>query len=290
MDIRTKPTLSHNDIVNLNFIRQPCSYCFRIHYREGLRSRLLQVLKAEDVLLETQGVLQEGIRLFPVAQPVAMLRIFKKQFKIWTEVQKEIENYKLVQRHVFAHHYAASSEFIVDYMQGGNNQIMLCGFQEYVPGEAVDPWHENTRLKIETDMDNSPTGTLDLALSNLASFIGCIKDMALQTQTIPDLAGVGNLILTPKAEIKLVDINNISGFSHETTIPLDDKNYPVSDKSMQALYNLDTQVLGNDQAENEELYRFFMDPQRIRAVREIEIAFQKRTAQPTNYPAAKAKS
>jgi len=71
---------------------------------------------------------------------------------------------------------------------------------------------------------------------------------------------------------------------------LDDKNYPVSDKSMQALYNLDTQVLGNDQAGNEELYRFFMHPQRIQAVREIEIAFQKSTAQPTNYPPAKAKS
>jgi hypothetical protein len=117
---------------------------------------------------------------------------------------------------------------------------------------------------------------LDLALSNLASFIGCIKEMALQTQAIPDLAGVGNLILTPGAQIKLVDINNISRFSHETAIPLDDKKYPVSDKSIQALYNLDTQVLGNDQAGSEELYRFFMDPQRIQAVREIEIAFQQR--------------
>ncbi len=289
MDIRTKPTLSNSDILNLNFIRQACPYCFRIHFREGLRSRLLQVLNQDDVRHETRGVMQNGLRLYPVAQPVAMLRIFKKQFTAWQEVQKEIENYKLVQRYVPPHHYAASSEFIVDYVQNRNTQFLLCGLQEYVPGEAVDPWHENTRLKIESDMDSSLTGTLDLALSNLASFVGCIKTMAHQTRTIPDLAGVGNLILTPKAEIKLVDINNISRFSFKAAIPLDDKNYPVSDKSIQALYNLETRVLGKDQAGNEKLYRFFLDPQRIQAVREVEIAFQQQTAQSGNYPAVKTK-
>ncbi len=289
MDIRTKPTLSDEDISNLNFVKQQCPYCFRIHYREGLRSRLLQVLNPEDVLLETQGALQQGLRLFPVAQPVAMLRIFKKQFNAWQELQTEIENYKLVQRYIPPHHYAASSEFIVDYFQNEKSQIILCGLQEYVPGEAVDPWHENTRLKMETDMNNSPTGTLDLALSNLASFIVCIKTMVHQAQAIPDLAGVGNLILTPEAQIKLVDINNISTFSYETAIPLDDKNYPVSDKSIQALYNLETQVLGHRQTGNEKLYRFFLDPQRIQTVREVEIAFQKQTAQSGNYPAVKAK-
>ena len=154
MDIRTKPTLSHNDILNLNFIGQACPYYFRIHYREGLRSRLLQVLDLEDVHNETQGIVQGGMRVFPVAQPVAMLRIFKKQFNAAQEVQKEIENYKLVQRHVPPQHYAASSEFIVEYIQNGNSQIMLCGLQKYVPGEAIDPWNENTRLKIETDMEN----------------------------------------------------------------------------------------------------------------------------------------
>jgi hypothetical protein len=287
MDIRTKPTLSNNDILNLNFIRQPCPYYFRIHYREGLRSRLLQVLNLEDVLHETQGVVQGGMRLFPVAQPVAMLRIFKKQFNAGHEVQTEIQNYKLVQHHILPQHYAASSEFVVEYIQNGNSQIMLCGLQKYVPGEAVDPWHENTRLKIENDMENSPTGNLEMALSNLTSFINCIKTMALQTQTIPDLAGVGNLILTPEAEIKLVDINNISRFSFATSIPLDDKQYPVSDKSIQALYNLEIQIIGNDQAKNEELYRFFLDPQRQAAVRELEIAFLKNTAQSANYPAVK---
>lgn len=289
MDIRTKPTLSNNDIVSLNFIRQPCPYCFRIHYREGLRSRLLQVLKPEDVRREAQGVMHKGLRLFPVAQPVGMLRIFKKHFKAWQEVQNEIENYKLVQYYIPPHHYAASSEFIVNYIHNGKNQILLCGLQEYVPGEAVDPWHENTRLKIETDMDNSPTGTLDLALSNLTSFINCIKAMVLQTRTIPDLAGVGNLILTPDAGIKLVDINNISRFAYTRSIPLDDKKYPVSDKSVQALYNLETRVLENENAKNEKLYQFFLDPRRIQSVHKVEIAFQRETAQPGNYPAAETK-
>jgi len=289
MDIRTKPTLSNDDIVNLNFVKQPCPYYFRTHYREGLRSRLLQVLRPEDILNETQGTIDQGARLFPVAQPVAMLRIFKKQFSTWQEVQTEIENYKLVQHYIPPHHYAASSEFIVDYFQNENSQIMLCGLQEYIPGEAVDPWHADTRLKLETDMNNSPNGTLDLALLNLASFIGCIKTMAHQVQAIPDLAGVGNLILTPEAEIKLVDINNISRFSYETTIPLDDKNYPVSDKSIQALYNLETLVLGNDHASEEKLYRFFINRKRVQTVRDLEIAFQKKTVQSGNYPAVKAK-
>ena len=289
MDIRTQPTLSHDDIVKLNFIRRPCPYYFRIHFREGLRSRLLQVLNPEDVRHENQGAIQHGMRLYPVAQPVAMLRIFKKQFIAWQEVQKEIQNYKLIQRYVPPQHYAASSEFIVDYVQNDKNQILLCGLQEYVSGEAIDPWHENTRLKIETDMHNTATGSLDLALSNLASFIGCIKTMARQTQTIPDLAGVGNLILTPEAEIKLVDINNISRFSYETAIPLDDKEYPVSDKSIQALYNLESQVLGHKKAGDETLYRFFLNPLRIQAVREVEIAFQKKTAPYGNYPVVKGK-
>ncbi len=289
MDIRNKPTLSNDDIVGLNFIQQACPYYFRIHYREGLRSRLLQVLNPKDVRQETQGTVQQGLRLFPVAQPVSMLRIFKKKLTDWQEVQTEIENYKLIQRYFPPHHYAASSEFVVDYIQNENSQILLCGLQEYVPGEAVDPWHENTRLKMQTDMLGTPTGTFDLALTNLESFVGCIKTMVRQTQTIPDLAGIGNLILTPEAEIKLVDINNISRLPTETAIPLDDKNYPVSDKSIQALYNLETQVLGHHQAGDEELYRFFLHPERMQAVREVEITFQKRTAKSGNYPAVRAK-
>jgi len=289
MDIRTKPTLSNEDIAHLNFIRQPCPYYFRIHFREGLRSRLLQVLNPEDVLNEVRGTIQNGLRVFPVAQPVAMLRIFKKQFNTWQEVQREIENYKLVQHHLPPRHYAASAEFIVEYVQAGINQLLLCGLQEYVPGEAVDPWHENSRLKIETDMQNSPTGTLDMALLNLTSFVDCIKAMVLQSRTIPDLAGVGNLILTPQAEIKLVDINNISRISYEKAIPLDDKNYPASDKSIQALYNLESQVLKNDHAGDEKLYRYFLDPQRTDAVRRVEITFQKTTAQSGNYPAVRSK-
>ncbi len=289
MGIRNKPTLSHDDIVNLNFIRQACPYCFRINYREGLRSRLLQVLNPADFFRETRGSLQQEVRCFPVAQPVAMLRIFKKNFIDLREIQKEIENYKLVQHFIPPHHYAASSEFIVDYIRDRKRQMLLCGLQEYVPGEAVDPWHDDTRLKIETDMNNSPAGSLDRALMNLASFIECIKTMVLQTRAIPDLAGVGNLILTPAAEVKLVDINNISRISYEAEISLDDKGYPVSDKSIQALYRLETLVLGCHQSADEELYRFFLDPQRVQAVRRIEFAFKKGTTQSANYPVVQRK-
>jgi len=287
IDIRDKPTLTHDDIQCLNFIRHHCPYFFRSHYREGLRSRLMQVLDPLDISHEINGTVQGGIRLFPVAQPLAMLRIFKKKFYDSQEVQKEIDNYKLVQRYLPKRHYAMSFEFIADYLQNGRKKILLCGLQDYVPGEAVDPWHENTGLKIENHMLRSQTGTPANALQNLHSFVHSIKKMVQASGMIPDLAGVGNLIITPGGGIKLVDINNISKLGMETRVPIDDKGYPVSDKSIQALFQLENKILERPKTATDALYRFFLDPQRMKAVRAIEIDFHRLTAHAGNYPAVR---
>jgi hypothetical protein len=286
-DIRNKPTLTHEDIAALNFIKRSCPFFFRNHYREGLRSRLMQALKPSDITHETLGIMQAGIRRFPVARPQAMLRIFKKNFSSPRDIQKEIDHYKILQYYLPHTHYAFSSEFMVDYTAGSEKMNLLCGLQEYVPGEGVDPWHENALLKIESSLGGQGKGPLNTALENLASFVYHTKKMILDADTIPDLAGVGNLIITPLGAVKLVDINNISRLTMEHHIPVDDKKYPVSDKSIQALYQIETRILNRPGLASDTLYRFFLDPPRMEDVRQLETAFHKETSHSVNYPSVK---
>ena len=278
-DIRDKPTLTHADIAALNFIKHPSRYFFRNHFREGLRSRLLQVLPLSDIALETAGIMAGDIRMFPVAQPVAMLRIFKQKFSSHSEIRKEIDHYKILQQWLPNSHYAVSSEFIVDYKRGHEKNILLCGLQEYVAGEPVDPWQGDALLRMIGFMQDAPEGTLATLLNNLASFVDRIKIIISKTGAIPDLAGVGNLIMTPVGSIKLVDINNISKLSTDYHIPIDDKGYPVTDKSIQALYRIETRILGRSTNPAAKPYGFFLDRQRMKEVAELETAFH-RTASP----------
>ncbi len=286
-DIREKPTLSHDDIIALNFIKHPSRYFFRNHFREGLRSRLIQVLEMSDVIIETRGIIQQGVCMFPIAQPVAMLRIFKKRFSSLRDIQKEIDNYNILQQWLSRSHYAVSSEFLVDYTRGREKSILLCGLQEFVHGEAVDPWHENALLKIEGIVKGTHEAALKTALENLASFVNCIKSIIMKTGAIPDLAGVGNLIMTSLGGVKLVDINNISRLTMNHHIHVDDKGYPVSDKSIQALFQIETQILGRPIDTGDILYRFYLDPQRMKEVRELETSFHQIAAHSGNYPSVK---
>lgn len=286
-DIRDKPTLSHDDIIALNFIKRPSRFFFRHHFREGLRSRLIQVLELSDVLIETEGVVQQGICMFPIAQPTSMLRIFKNRFSSLDDIQKEIDNYKILQQGLPEFHYAASSEFLVDYTRGCEKSILLCGLQEYVHGESVDPWHENALLKIENMIKGPDKAALKTVLESLASFVNSIKFCIMKTGCIPDLAGVGNMIMTSSGIVKLVDINNISRVSMKHRIHVDDKGYPVSDKSIQALFQIETQILGRPSDTTDELYRFFLDPHRMKEVRELEMSFHQIAAHSGNYPSVK---
>ena len=93
--------------------------------------------------------------------------------------------------------------------------------------------------------------------------------MILQTNRVPDLAGVGNLILTRSGNIKLVDINNISRVSFDRTIPLDDRGYPVCDKSIEALSLLERKLTGRSLDGRDIIYNTFLDPERMKDVKEI---------------------
>ena len=74
-DIRDLGTITHKDVLGLNFIRKPSPYYFRGHFREGLRSRIIQVLDPRDVRAETGGVMHAGIRRYPLARPLRMMII-----------------------------------------------------------------------------------------------------------------------------------------------------------------------------------------------------------------------
>ena len=54
-DIRDQAYLTENEVLKLNFINDSSRYIFRKYYRSGLRSHILEILTAEDVLKETQG-------------------------------------------------------------------------------------------------------------------------------------------------------------------------------------------------------------------------------------------
>ena len=142
-------------------------------------------------------------------------------------------------------------------------------------------------LKIESIVKGSHKTALKTALESLASLVACIKNMIMKSGCIPDLAGVGNMIMTPSGSVKLVDINNISRVSMKHQIPVDDKGYPVSDKSIQALFQIETQILGRPKDTADALYSFFLDPHRMKEVRELEMSFHRIAAHSGNYPSVK---
>ncbi|RLI48080.1 MAG: hypothetical protein DRP09_21780, partial [Candidatus Thorarchaeota archaeon] len=101
-----------------------------------------------------------------------------------------------------------------------------------------------------------------------------LKQMILQANRVPDLVGVGNLILTRSGNIKLVDINNISKVSFDRTIPVDDRGYPVCDKSIEALSLLEQKLSGRPLDGKDVIYNTFLDPERMKEVNALEKIFQ----------------
>ena len=100
--------------------------------------------------------------------------------------------------------------------------------------------------------------------------------MIAEVRHVPDLAGAGNLVVTKAGQIKLVDINNISAVVFDADILLDDKGYPVCDKSIEALALLEQKITGQAVDPREALYRFFLAPERRRRVTRQEEAFYRR--------------
>jgi hypothetical protein len=134
------------------------------------------------------------------------------------------------------------------------------------------------------DPDSFADRKIDNLQQHTRAFIGYLKNMAHQARRLPDLAGVGNILFTASATVHLVDINNISRISPGDDIPIDDKGYPACDKSIEALSLIEKGVLGRPIDRHEDLYAFFLNPQRMQRVKKIEKKFHVRIAARGNYP------
>jgi hypothetical protein len=285
-DIRDKDHISHEDIIELNFIRKPGAYVFRKYHKQGLRSQIMEVLDPDDVIKQNTGEITNGILFFPWAMPLKMLRIFRTRFDSLTDVFEEIRKLKIIEKYLPSDSYAKSDEFIVDYIWNGNRDFILCGLQEYVAGEILNPWETiginqlgNLFAAIRVNRPNSLKMTPERLIAKfqkrVENFIKCVKKMILETSIVPDFAGLENLIITYQGDIKLVDINNISRVSFGPEIRLDDKGYPVCDKSIEAISILEQKLLDRPIDKTETLYKIFLDPQRMKEVSVLEKNFHR---------------
>jgi hypothetical protein len=282
MDIRDRNVLSGDEVLGLNFIKGSGPYIFRRYYRSGLRSLIFEVLSAGDVEKETQGEIMDGIRVFPRARPKKMFRILRNRFASKEEVLKEIQKYRVLLNHLGPDLIAASEEFMVDYTLRGKREIVLCGLQEYVQGEILDPWRLSIKEPLK-DMFTSLSGTLmkypewlKKVRENIGLFVERTRQMIHASGYIPDLAGIGNLIVIKDAGFKLVDINNIVPLKPDKTILIDDKGYPSCDVSVEVLSILERDVLQTPLLPDDPLYRHFLDPERKKEVRRLETLFYAR--------------
>jgi len=254
----------------------------------------MEVLRKDDVERERKGVLKGDLRWFPRAKPIKVLRIFRTKFNSLNEPLEEVKRVKIIERYLAPDHVAMSDEFLVDYFMDGKRDFILCGLQDYVEGEILDPWSPITEDHLSELFRRMAPGPSDAsgvtedvliqkAQNSVEKFIKGVKKMILEANHVPDLAGVGNLILTPTGEIKLVDINNISKVSFESAISVDDKGYPVCDKSIEALSLLERKMLGGPINMEETLYKTFLDPKRMREVKALEEKFHL-SMKPAVYP------
>lgn len=285
-DIRNRPTIDHADIIALNFVRSDSPYLFRRHFRQGLRSHIMEILNLPDVDLEQHGTVIGGVKWYPKAAPRRMFRIFRTHLETLEKALAETARVKLVERYLADGYMARSTECIVDYTGPDGRDIVLCGFQEYVPGEVLDPWTilDSTDLlpvlyhAVSQRKDAQPLPEeqwLETIRQHGKEFVRRIKQMITEAGHIPDLAGAGNLIVSDQGDIRLVDINNISPVTFDVSIRLDEKGYPVGDKSVEALSLIEEKLFGRTVDRNEPVYRHFLDPQRLIRVGKKERRFRK---------------
>jgi hypothetical protein len=283
-DIRDKSCIRHEDVVSLNFIMDTNDYVFRRYHLNGLRSHIMEVLDSKDVEKENHGVYVDAIQRFPIAKPIKMLRIFRKRFSGFEKILEEIRRFQIVEHYLTSLHLAMSEEFIVDYRFGKKRDILLCGLQEFVEGECLDPWSLQKTNYLENLADKlleragqvSVLSERDLILrieKSAESFVHRVKKMIREGCYVPDLAGNCNILVTCEGHVKLVDINNISYISSDGCILMDDFNYPVCDKSIEALSLIELNLLGQKIEKNDPVYKTSMNPERLREVNRLAFQF-----------------
>ena len=248
---------------------------------------MMEILCPADVVIENSGTLIDEVRQFPRALPSMMFRIFRTQFETFEEVWAEVERVKIVSEYLAPEFMAHSYECIVEYRGPHGSDCILCGFQEYIEGDIIDPWtilDAESLLPViyKTMKDRGVTMPLSSdewvaeAREKGLQLIDRLKRMITHSGHIPDLAGVGNLIITANGEICLVDINNISPVYSDSTIPLDEKGYPVCDKSVEALSLIEKKIVGRPINMEEKLYKQFLTSQRKNLVQEkVELFAEK---------------
>jgi hypothetical protein len=293
-DIREQRYIEHPDVVGLNFIRRPNRFVFRRYYRQGLRSHVMEVLDPADVRLESTGVFRNGSRWFPKASPLKVLRIFRTKFATWQEAYEDIRRFQVVKAYLSTDYLAVSEEFIADYTEGGTHRVILCGLQEFVQGLVLDPWALTGECLLEkynpcllTEAPDIPAVTwVHMVRHHADRFVDRVRTMILKGHLIPDLAGVGNLLLSPKGVIKLVDINNIRPVTFYGPPQLDERGYPTCDKSIEALSRIETHLLGRPVDPLDPIYRHFLTPERMRVVANMGKAFHAAIQESAIFPAA----
>ncbi len=266
------------DISTLNFIRNPNPYIFRRHYSRGLRSHIFWLLHPEDAAKESKGEIREGIRIFPKARPGKVLRIFKRDFACLQDVLTEIRRYKIMVSFLAPENMALSEEFAVTCLKSSGSKMLLCGLQDYVEGNILDPWgeihlgrHSDLFRNMEIPVENDPAADAFFRKirNSAAQFVCRIRKMVEETGLIPDLAGIGNILLSAAGDFRLVDINNISAVTFGPEIRTDDKNFPVCDKSVEALSLMEEKLLGRMPDMSEKLYQAYLSPERKARAMEI---------------------
>ena len=279
IDIRDRNILSGEEVLRLNFINATGPYIFRRYYRSGLRSLIFEVLLAEEVEKETQGEIIDSIKIFPRAKPKKMFRILRNRFESKEQILREIRKYNILLSCLGPDLIASSEEFIVDYTIMEKQQIVLCGLQEYIEGEILDPWRLPGKDHLKDIFTSMPETDMTLNIwfekvkKNIARFVEKTRQMIITTGYIPDLAGIGNLIVTNDGSFKLVDINNIVRLKLDDTIPIDDKGYPSCDVSVDVLSILERDILQKALPPDDPLYRHFLTPERKNEVRRLEKIF-----------------
>jgi len=268
--------LTEAEVKSLNFIKTNSSFRFRRHHRQGLRSLIFEVLNDGDLFRETAGEEANGLKRFPRAVPRYMLRILRTRFTCLDRALEEIDKYRVVVQFFDADLFARSDEFIVEYTGTGKKEVLLCGLQEYVKGEVFDPWClvDTTPLApFYKERKHDGPSREARTCNAITRFVCQAKDMIRQTGYIPDLAGMGNLIVTPGGGFKLVDINNIIKMDLTGPIQLDDRCYPAGDKSVEVLAILEQKILRRTIPQTHSLYGPFLADQRKKEVAALEKQF-----------------
>ncbi|SDO67488.1 hypothetical protein [Desulforhopalus singaporensis] len=289
--IADREYLAGDDLGKLGFLLDSSSFFYRRHPHQGLRSHIFEILSAKDVDTESVGQMDPdlGIRLYPRARPRYMLRILRKRFTALDDVLEEVRLYKLILHYLGPDFIALSTECIVECQGEEKAKIMLCGVQEYVSGVKISPWNLTGRHPLATCFETTCRTRGELAdrvaraTGSVAIFINRIRRMIAEVGYIPDIAGNGNLIVTPSGKIKIVDINNVVPVRFDESIFLDDRGYPACDKAIEALSLFERKIVGSTKFLPDGLYQHFLAPERVDKVNRVAEQFHQKFRDPGSW-------